>query len=184
MDDVRFEDHPAFQRAALLAAAGGAALLAAGGPLPLAMAGSAAAVTLAASAPWRWRILAACACAAGACAWQLAPRPWSAPACGVMLALLFAAVRADGLKREEAAPLASAAVALAALAGSAVLWAASALLPDLTAALATAVPSSIAAGLSGAVLGIWTAFASVPLHLRIRRDPAGLEEAARSELRA
>jgi hypothetical protein len=55
---------------------------------------------------------------------------------------------------------------------------------DLTAALATAVPSSIAAGLSGAVLGIWTAFASVPLHLRIRRDPTGLEEAARGELRA
>jgi len=175
VDDFRFDDHPGFQRGALLAAAGGAALLAAGGSIPLAMAGSAAAVTLAASAPWRWRILAACACAAGAFAWQLAPRPWSAPACGAMLALLFAAVKADALMREDSSPLSPAAVALAALSGSAALWAAAALLPALVAALATAVPSSIAAGVSGGVLGIWMAFAAVPLHLRIGRSPARSE---------
>ena len=97
--DVRFEDHPAFQRASLLAAAGGAALLAAApsastggvGSLPLAVAGIGAAVTLAAAVPWRWRILAACSCAASAFAWELAPRAWSAPACGAMIALSFAA---------------------------------------------------------------------------------------------
>jgi len=183
VDTLRFEDHAAFQRAALLAAAGGAALLAAGGSLPLATAGSAAAVTLAASAPWRWRILAAGACAAGAFAWQLAPQPWSAFACGTMLSLLFAAVRADALKREAATPPSQAAVALAALAGGAVLWAASALLPDLTAALATAIGPSIAAGLSGAVLGIWTAFASVPLHLSSCPERTAIETPERGELR-
>jgi hypothetical protein len=165
--DVRFEDHGAFQRAALLAAAGGAAL-GMTGSLPLAAAGSAAALCLACRAvPWRWRILAAGACAAGAVVWAIAPQAWSAPACGAMLAISLAAIRADALQRAHAPALPDAALGVAMLAGSGALFAASVLLPGLTAALAAFVPPIAAAGVCGAVLGLWTAVASAPLHLRI-----------------
>ena len=170
--NVRFEDHEAFHRASLLASCGGA-ILGMTGSLPLAAAGSAAALSLSApEAPWRWRILAAGACMAGALVWAIAPRPWSAPACGAMLAISLAAARADALKRARAAPLPDAALGAATFAGSVALFAASALLPGLTQALAAWVPPFVAGGLCGAVLGLWTAIASTPLHLRARGLPA------------
>jgi len=119
--DLRFEDHADFQRGAVWCAAGGAAL-ATLGSLPLAVAGSALALTLGCAAgPWRPRIVAAGACAAAALAWALAPHPWSAPACGAVLGLLFAAARAEAARRSGALPPSRLAVALAITSAVAVL---------------------------------------------------------------
>jgi hypothetical protein len=164
--DLRFEDHADYQRGAIWCAAGGAAL-ATLGSLPLAVAGSAFALTLGcATGPWRPRIVAACACAAAAVAWALAPRPWSAPACGAVLGLLFAAARAEAARRSGALPPSRLAVALAIATAMAVLGLAAVVLPYLSFALATFVPASMAAGVSGAVLGLWAALSAAPLHLR------------------
>jgi len=168
--EVRFEDHPAFQRAALLAAAGGAAL-GATGSLPLAAAGSAVALTLGITAvPWRWRILAACACVASAVVWGVAAKPWSAPAFGAMLGLVLAGARADAVRRSGGSPVSPCAVVAGAAAASIAFATGAALLPDLTAALSTLAPSFYVAACSGAVLGLWTAISSAPVHLRIGGD--------------
>jgi len=164
--NVRFEDHAGFQRGAVWCAAGGAAL-ATIGSLPLAVAGSALAVTLGCAAgPWRPRIVAGCAGAAAALAWALAPQPWSAPACGAVLGLLFAAARADAALRSGSLPPSRLAVAIAVATAAAALGLAAAVLPQLSFALATLVPASMATGVSGAVLGLWAALCAAPLHLR------------------
>ena len=58
------------------------------------------------------------------------------------------------------------AVALAVASAVAVLGLAAVVLPYLSFALATFVPASMAAGVSGAVLGLWAALSAAPLHLR------------------
>src|SRR5262249_43061434 len=96
-------------------------------------------------------------------------QPWSAPACGAMLAISFAAGRADALPRARAAPLPGGALGAAALAGRAALVTGSALLPGPRTGLAALVPRFSAAGRVGSILGLWTAIASTPLHLRAGR---------------
>src|SRR4030081_1923164 len=132
---LRFRDHAHFQPGAIWCAAGGAAL-ATLGSLPLAVAGSALALTLGcATGPWRPRIVAACACPPAAVAWALAPRRWSAPACGAVLGLLFAAARPEAARHSGALPPSRLAVALAIATAMAVLGLAAVVLPYLSFAL-------------------------------------------------
>jgi hypothetical protein len=171
--NVRFEDHLAFQRAALWSAAGGA-VLGAFGPLPLAVAGSALGLSIAcANAGWRNRLLAAGGCAAAAVVWAVAAHPWSAWACGATLALLFAAVRAGSANAAGTRPPSPIAVALTVAGGAAAVALGSELLPASLAALSTVAPGWIAAALSGAVLGLWAAVCSAPLHVAVDREPLG-----------
>jgi hypothetical protein len=169
--DVRFEDHAAFQRAAGWFVAGGAALGAIGS-LPLAASGASLALTLAAGPErWRPRMVVAAGCAVAALAWALEPRGWPAPVCGAMLALLLATVRADHAKLLGTLAPAVGPVALTASISALALWMASATLPQLSTALATAVPSWIAAAAAGGTLGLWAALSATPLHLRFGGDP-------------
>jgi hypothetical protein len=168
--DVRFDDHAGFQRSAVCFAAGGA-VLGTLGSLPLAVAGSALALMGWAAAPWRPRLLAACACVAAVLSWLLLPHAWSAPACGAMLGLLLAAVRADAARRSGALPPSRLAVAFAALGAAIALGLAAAMLPHLSSALSTIAPAWTGAGLSGGVLGLWAALSAAPLHVRFGGDP-------------
>ena len=168
--DARFEDHGSFQRAAAAFAIGGAALGAAGS-LQLAAAGSALALLVAGgNAGLRRRAVAACCCATIAVAWILVPVVWAGAACGAMLGLLLAVVRSDTAAGVGATPPSPAAVALCAALSASAQAAAAVTLPYLSAALATVAPPWIAAGLSGGAMGLWTALAAAPLHVRLGGD--------------
>ncbi len=122
--------------------------------------------------PWSSgsRILAAGACAIAAAVWALAAQPWSAPACGATLGVVLAAARADALRRAGGPPLPACAVILAAAAASGAFALAVALLPELTGALLPRAPPFVIAGCSGALLGLWTSSASIPVHLPIGEE--------------
>jgi hypothetical protein len=166
--ELRFEDHASFQRCAACCAAGAAAL-GVTGSLPLAAAGGALALIL---ADRKGRpILAACACAAIAVAWALAPLPWADAAAGAMIGLLLAVIRLDAAKEKGTVPPSPWAVVVAAGAGAAALTMASAMLPALSAALASGVPRWMAGAATGGALGLWAGLAAAPLHLRAGSDP-------------
>jgi hypothetical protein len=173
--DVRFEDHASFQRCAAWCAAGGAAL-GVTGSLPLAAAGSALGL-LAVRHKGR-RIAAACACAAVAVAWEVLALPWAAAVAGAMLGLLLAIDRGDAARERGTAPPSALAVAMAAAAGALAVAMASALLPELSAALASAIPRWTAGAAAGGALGLWAALAAVPLHVRIGSDAIEMRLAA------
>lgn len=166
--DVRFEDHASFQRCAACCAAGGAAL-GVTGSLPLSAAGAAIALLF---ADGKGRpVLAVCACAAVALAWSLAPLPWADAAAGAMLGLLLAVIRVEAAKDKGTAPPSAWAVAIAAAAGAVALSTASAMLPALSAELASIVPRWTAGAATGGALGLWAALAAAPLHVRVGSDP-------------
>jgi hypothetical protein len=127
---LRFEDHAGFQRACLLAAAGGAL-------------------------------------GASYATWMLPPArlvPWAAAGAAFALAMVLR------WQHEIFPPVACIAAAVA-LAAGAVLAAGA--LPALAELLETLLPPAGAAGVGGAVLGLWLGAATAPLHLR----SGGLENA-------
>jgi hypothetical protein len=189
--DVRFEEPRLFERAAASFAIGGAAGGAAGS-LPMAAAGSALALLLLLrpekAALGRWAAAAGC-CAAVAVCWQVAPLAGSPAACGAMLGLFLAIVRRDVAAGRAAAPLSPFTVALAAGLSACAVVTGAATLPHLSAALATVVPTWAAGAFCGSALGLWSALAAAPLHIRIGGDAieerfAALRLSLAPELRA
>ena len=186
--DVRFEDHPQFQRAAALAALGGGALAAVVPHLalaPAAVVGSAVAVALApgiVQEARNRRVAAAVACALAAGASLLEPKAsWLFPLCGAMLGVLFAIARRDSARANGVKGPSGMTIALAAALGAgAVMLASLALLP-LATALAGLLPGWIATGASGAAFGLWAGLAAVPLHVTVGGDAV---EARLAALRA
>ena len=189
--DVRFEDSRLFERAAASFAIGGAAGGVAGS-LAMAATGSALAILLLLrpekACLGRWAAAAGC-CAAVAICWQLAPLAGSPAACGAMLGLLLTIVRRDVAAERGAAPLSPFAVALAAGLSACAVVTGAATLPHLSAALATIGPTWVAGALCGGALGLWTALAAAPLHVRLGGDAieerfAALRLSLAPELRA
>ena len=118
----------------------------------------------------RRRAVAACCCVTIAVAWILVPVVWAGAACGAMLGLLLAVVRSDTAAGVGATPPSPAAVALCAALSASAQAAAAVTLPHFSAVLATVAPPWIAAGLSGGAMGLWTALAAAPLHVRLGGD--------------
>jgi hypothetical protein len=165
--EIRFEDHPQFQRSALRAALGAAALAVVAPEWALlpAVAVGAAAGFVSGRRPALLALAALLAVAAVALA-----RPlffWPLPLCGALLGLGFAAARAPHA-RENGSPLTAGAVGATLLLTAAMLWAARLCLPSFTRALAELVPG--APLLSGALTGLWIAAACAPLHLSLQAD--------------
>src|SRR4051812_23685131 len=165
--DVRFDDHPSFQRCAAWCVAGGAAL-GMTGSLPFAAAGSALGLLV-----FRHkgrRIAAACASAAIAVAWAFLGLPWAAALAGAMFGLLLGVDRGDAAAENGTAPPSAWAVAATAFAGALAVEMASAVLPGLSTALASVVPGWTAGAAAGGTLGLWAALGAVPLHIRVGGD--------------
>jgi len=189
--DVRFEDSGLFERAAASFAIGGAAGGAAGS-LAVAATGSAVALLLLLRPEkayvGRWVVAVGC-CVAVAICWQLAPLAGSPAACGAMLGLLLTVVRRDVAAERGAAPLSPFTVALAAGLSACAVVIGAATLPHLSAALETVAPGWAAGAFCGGALGLWTALAAAPLHLRLGGDAieerfAALRLSLAPELRA
>ena len=181
--DVRFEDHPQFQRAAALAALGGGALAAVAPHLalaPAAVVGSAVAVALApgiVQEARNRRVAAAVACALAAGASLLEPKAsWLLPLCGAMLGVLFAIARRDSARANGVKGPSGMTIALAAALGAGAVMLASLALSPLATALAALLPGWIATGASGAA-----GLAAVPLHVTVGGDAV---EARLAALRA
>ena len=145
--DVRFEDHPQFQRAAALAALGGGALAAVAPHLalaPAAVVGSAVAVALApgiVQEARNRRVAAAVACALAAGASLLEPKAsWLLPLCGAMLGVLFAIARRDSARANGVKGPSGMTIALAAALGAGAVMLASLALSPLATALAGLLP--------------------------------------------
>src|SRR4051812_17916747 len=163
--DVRFVDHPRFQKAALRAGLGGAALAAiAPAALVLPAAAFGCALGLALDEDRRRRLPAAvlCGVAAGfSAAMPKAGWPWLL--CGALLSTLLASAQAAekpswGLR------------ALTAFCCGVAAWVAARVLPDAASVFASAVPAVVAYGAAGATLGLWFVLAAAPLHVRIGAD--------------
>ncbi|MCA1829130.1 MAG: hypothetical protein ABR567_05865 [Myxococcales bacterium] len=183
--DVRFEDHPQFQRAAGLAALGGGALAAVAPHLalaPAAVVGSAFAIALAPGVvreARNRRVAAAVACLLAAGASILQPKAsWLLPLCGAMLGVLFAIARNDSAKSNGARSPSGFTIALAGALGAGAVILASLALSPLATALAALVPGWIATGISGAAFGLWAGLAAVPLHVTAGGDAVELRLAA------
>ena len=170
--EVRFEDHPQFQRAAALAAVGGGALAAVSPQHWLAQAaivGSALALACAPPAR-RQRIAPALVCLLAAVGSLLVSHSACLLLCGAMLSVLFALARRDSAKASGTAEPSGVAIACsAALGAGAVLLAALALSP-LATALAALLPGWLATGASGAAFGLWAGCAAAPLHIALGVD--------------
>ena len=173
--EIRFEDHPRFQRGAIRAALGAAALAAVvpeWALLPAVAVGAAAGF----ASRRRPALLVLAALLAVAAVALLRPlSPWPLPLCGALLALGFAAARAPH-SRESGAPLPAGAVAAAVALTAAMLWAARLWLPAFALALAQLVPA--APLLAGALTGLWIAAACAPLHLSLQADAVEAKLAA------
>ena len=171
--EVRFEDHPQFQRAAALAAAGGGVLAAAlpqHGLAQAAVIGSALALAFAPPAR-RERIAPALLCLLAAAGSLLVARStWLLPLCGAMLGLLFALARRESAQASGTAEPARIAIGCAAGLGAGAVMLASLALSPLAAALSTLLPGWLATGASGAAFGLWAGFAAAPLHIAVGVD--------------
>ena len=168
--DVRFEDHAQLHRAALRASLG-AATLAALAPswalVPAAALGAVAALPLQRRPG---RLLAGAVLVLAVAALAVPAAAWPLPAAGALLALGLAVQRLDAA-RESGARVSRAAIAVAVVLTAAALAAAWLWLPSMSAALAQLtgpVPAAIAAA---ALLGLWIAAASAPLHISLQADP-------------
>jgi hypothetical protein len=168
--EVRFADHPLFHRAAACFVAGGTAL-GMTGSLPLAAAGSALALLLARGTPAPFLLCAVSGCAAFALPWFAAPLAVQAAGCGAILALVLTRAQTGAAKEQGAPAPSAAAIAATLVAAIGALALALALLPQLSTALRTAVPAWGAGALCGGALGLWTAMAALPLHLKLGADP-------------
>src|SRR5207248_7971240 len=102
--------------------------------------------------------------------WQFAPLAASPAACGAMLGLLLTVVRHDVAAERGAAPLSLFAVAIAAGLCACAVMTGAATLPHLAAALGTVAPTWAAGAFCGSALGLWTALAAAPLHVRLGGD--------------
>ena len=171
--DVRFEDHPQFQRAAALAALGGGALSAVwpqpGLPQAAVMGG---ALLLALAPPLgRQRIAAALLCLLAAVGSLLIARSGGLLLLsGALLGVLFALGRRASAKQSGTAEPSRGKVALCAALGAGAVALGSVALPPLATALAALLPGWLATGASGAAFGIWAGFAATPLHVALGGD--------------
>ena len=171
--DVRFGDHPQFQRAAALAALGGGILAAAGpqhGLAQAAVVGSA--LALAFTPPVRRpRIAVALWCLLAAVASLLvSSSTLLLPICGALLSVLFALARRASAKASGTAEPSGAAIAISAALGAGATALAPLLLSPLSTALAGLLPGWLATGASGAAFGLWAGLAAVPLHISVGGD--------------
>lgn len=179
--EVRFEDHPQFQRAAALAALGGgaaAALLGAAQAAALPQRGLAQAAVVGGAllllrGPHlrRQRVavaLLSCAAAAGS---LLASAPsLLLPSSGALLAVLFALLRRDAAQASGNPGPSFLAVGIAAALGAGAVALAALALSPLATALAVLLPGWLATGASGAAFGLWAGLAAAPLHVALGAD--------------
>ena len=169
--EVRFVDHPQFQRAAALAALGGGALAAVSPQHQLAQAAVVGSALLLAFPARRQRIAAALSCLlAAAASLLLSGADWLLPLCGALLSLLFAQARQESAKASGTAGPSGAAIALSAALGAGAVMLASLALPPLASALAALLPGWLAAGASGAAFGLWAGLCATPLHIAVGGD--------------